>query len=147
MVSRIPMGRTGTIAEVAALVHYLVSAEASFCTASAMTSAAAGRRIEASRRRRPPEAVTTPMPERYWLVHPNGGRQLIDPDRFDLGQLAERAREVGGRLEVEAEVRRVSTPDDRPPRRFEPPASALGPIFPRPPREDLRGARAVPSWT
>jgi 3-oxoacyl-[acyl-carrier protein] reductase len=32
MVSRIPMGRTGTIAEVAALVHYLVSAEASFCT-------------------------------------------------------------------------------------------------------------------
>ncbi|MEO6807931.1 MAG: SDR family NAD(P)-dependent oxidoreductase [Isosphaeraceae bacterium] len=32
MVSRIPVGRTGTIAEVAALVHYLVSAEASFCT-------------------------------------------------------------------------------------------------------------------
>jgi hypothetical protein len=21
------------------------------------------------------------MSERYWLVHPNGGRQLIDPDR------------------------------------------------------------------
>lgn len=32
MVSRIPMGRTGTIAEVAALVHYLASREASFCT-------------------------------------------------------------------------------------------------------------------
>jgi 3-oxoacyl-[acyl-carrier protein] reductase len=32
MVSRIPVGRTGTIAEVAALVHYLASAEASFCT-------------------------------------------------------------------------------------------------------------------
>lgn len=32
MVSRIPVGRTGTIAEVAALVHYLVSDEASFCT-------------------------------------------------------------------------------------------------------------------
>ncbi len=32
MVSRIPLGRTGTIAEVAALVHYLVSPEASFCT-------------------------------------------------------------------------------------------------------------------
>jgi 3-oxoacyl-[acyl-carrier protein] reductase len=32
MVSRIPIGRTGTVAEVAALVHYLVSAEASFCT-------------------------------------------------------------------------------------------------------------------
>ncbi|HEV3167527.1 MAG TPA: SDR family NAD(P)-dependent oxidoreductase [Isosphaeraceae bacterium] len=32
MVSKIPMGRTGTIDEVAALVHYLVSSEASFCT-------------------------------------------------------------------------------------------------------------------
>ena len=32
MVSKIPMGRTGTIEEVAALVHYLVSREASFTT-------------------------------------------------------------------------------------------------------------------
>jgi 3-oxoacyl-[acyl-carrier protein] reductase len=32
MISRIPMGRTGTIEEVAALVHYLVSREASFTT-------------------------------------------------------------------------------------------------------------------
>lgn len=32
MVSRIPIGRTGTIDEVAALVHYLASPEASFCT-------------------------------------------------------------------------------------------------------------------
>ena len=32
MVSRIPLGRTGTIDEVAALVHYLASSEASFCT-------------------------------------------------------------------------------------------------------------------
>jgi len=32
MVSRIPMGRTGTIEEIAALVHYLVSREASFTT-------------------------------------------------------------------------------------------------------------------
>jgi 2-dehydro-3-deoxy-L-rhamnonate dehydrogenase (NAD+) len=32
MVSRIPMGRTGEIEEVAALVHYLASSEASFCT-------------------------------------------------------------------------------------------------------------------
>lgn len=32
MVSRIPLGRTGEIAEVAALVHYLASGEASFCT-------------------------------------------------------------------------------------------------------------------
>lgn len=32
MVSKIPMGRTGTIEEVAALVHYLVSKDASFTT-------------------------------------------------------------------------------------------------------------------
>jgi 2-dehydro-3-deoxy-L-rhamnonate dehydrogenase (NAD+) len=32
MVSRIPMGRTGTIEEIAALVHFLVSSEASFTT-------------------------------------------------------------------------------------------------------------------
>jgi 2-dehydro-3-deoxy-L-rhamnonate dehydrogenase (NAD+) len=32
MVSKIPMGRTGTVDEVAALVHYLVSPEASFTT-------------------------------------------------------------------------------------------------------------------
>lgn len=32
MVSRIPVGRTGTIEEVAALIHYLVSPEASFTT-------------------------------------------------------------------------------------------------------------------
>jgi len=32
MVSRIPMGRTGTIEEIAALVHFLVSKEASFTT-------------------------------------------------------------------------------------------------------------------
>jgi 3-oxoacyl-[acyl-carrier protein] reductase len=32
MVSRIPIGRTGTIDEVAALIHYLVSREASFTT-------------------------------------------------------------------------------------------------------------------
>ncbi len=32
MISKIPLGRTGTIDEVAALVHYLVSSEASFTT-------------------------------------------------------------------------------------------------------------------
>ena len=32
MVSRIPMGRTGTVEEIAALVHFLVSPEASFTT-------------------------------------------------------------------------------------------------------------------
>lgn len=32
MVSRIPLGRTGRVEEVAALVHFLVSGEASFTT-------------------------------------------------------------------------------------------------------------------
>ena len=32
MISKIPVGRTGTVEEVAALVHYLVSPEASFTT-------------------------------------------------------------------------------------------------------------------
>jgi 3-oxoacyl-[acyl-carrier protein] reductase len=32
MVSKIPVGRTGTTAEVAALVHYLASEESSFTT-------------------------------------------------------------------------------------------------------------------
>ena len=41
------------------------------------------------------------MPERYWLVHPNGGRQLIDPRQFDLDRLAEHARRIGGRVVVE----------------------------------------------
>lgn len=71
------------------------------------------------------------MPERYWLVHPNGGRQLIDPFRFDLARLAEQARQAGGKLVVEDDpaVAPEPTEPDRPPRRFEPPASALGPIF------------------
>jgi hypothetical protein len=70
------------------------------------------------------------MPTRYWLVHPNGGRQLIDPQQFDLDRLAEQARRVGGRLVVEGR--------DEPgapraaaaaPAGFEPPLSALGPLF------------------
>lgn len=76
------------------------------------------------------------MTERYWLVHPNGGRQLIDPRQFNLDHLAEHARRIGGRLIVEGEGPTVapssatSTPDsDEPPRRFEPPTSALGPLF------------------
>src|SRR3954453_12161019 len=77
------------------------------------------------------------MPERYWLVHPNGGRQLIDPHQFDLDRLAEHARRIGGQLVVEDEVPTAPAPlpaaplrdDDGPPRRFEPPVSALGPLF------------------
>ncbi len=72
------------------------------------------------------------MSERYWLVLPNGGRQRIDPERFNLQELAERARGVGGSLVVEAESSGAPEPAagaDRPPFRFEPPASALAPIF------------------
>jgi hypothetical protein len=76
------------------------------------------------------------MPERYWLVHPNGGRQLIDPSQLDLDRLAEHARRIGGRLVVE----RVAPPaapagmaphveTSGPPRTFEPPISALAPLF------------------
>ena len=85
------------------------------------------------------------MPERYWLVHPNGGRQLIDPRQFDLDRLVEHARSIGGRLVVEGETvviqagtgaeagievsSRAGTPAARPPLRFEPPVSAVGPLF------------------
>jgi hypothetical protein len=89
------------------------------------------------------------MPDRYWLVHPNGGRQLVDPHQLDLDRLAEHARRIGGELVVEGET---TAPDpsatsgrdghdaegiddegdgpDRPPWRFfDPPISALGPLF------------------
>ena len=78
--------------------------------------------------------------DRYWLIHPNGGRQLIDPRHFDLDRLAEQARLIGGKLVVESEAPEgfveVVTPDAavaeepaRPPLRFEAPISALGPLF------------------
>ncbi len=72
------------------------------------------------------------MPERYWLVHANGGRQLIDPRQFDLTHLAEQARRVGGQLVVESIA--PPSPGEKPPdgpfgRLFEPPISALGPLF------------------
>lgn len=74
-------------------------------------------------------------PERYWLVHPNGGRQLIDPRQFDLERLAEQARLFGGQLVVESDsslIAATASADaypDGPPRRFEPPINALGPLF------------------
>ena len=75
------------------------------------------------------------MTERYWLIHPNGGRQLIDPRQFDLDRLAEQVREAGGRLIVESD-NHIAAPEGtivRPPapavRPFEPPISALGPLF------------------
>jgi hypothetical protein len=80
------------------------------------------------------------MPERYWLVHPNGGRQLIDPRQFDLDRLAEHARRIGGRLVIEDErptrpppaagSELAATPSaPAPAPRFEPPVSALAPLF------------------
>ncbi|GAC1474111.1 MAG: hypothetical protein NVSMB9_23890 [Isosphaeraceae bacterium] len=81
------------------------------------------------------------LSERYWLVHPNGGRQLIDPSEFDLSRLAEQARRMGGQLVVESEtaaslktleppaLERDRTIVNRPPIRFEPPISALGALF------------------
>ena len=64
------------------------------------------------------------MSERYWLIYPNGGRQLIDPRQFDIAGLAAKARQVGGRLVVENDmveartesVKRTSPPWPRPPR-------------------------------
>ncbi len=72
------------------------------------------------------------MSERYWLIHPNGGRQLIDPREFDLTHLAEQVRGLGGRLVVEsvdnrsAAASQLSEPVGR---MFEPPISALGRLF------------------
>lgn len=68
------------------------------------------------------------MTERYWLVLPNGGRQLIDPEQFDLAAVAERARRIGGALITEriAETEAVPITSAQP---FEPPISAVGPLF------------------
>ena len=74
------------------------------------------------------------MNERYWLVHANGGRQLIDPRQFDLDRLAEQARRMGGRLVVEDApmppfyVRPELAPPDIG-SRYDPPVPALGPMF------------------
>lgn len=73
------------------------------------------------------------MPERYWLVLPNGARQLIDPDVFDLASVEERARRVGGRLVLEMveataqAVRLVPAPPVV--RRFEPPIPVVAELF------------------
>jgi hypothetical protein len=72
------------------------------------------------------------MSERYWLIHPNGGRQLIDPRQFDLDHLAEQARNVGGRLVVEGRGSARVAPAalaNGSAQSFDPPVSALGPMF------------------
>ncbi len=69
------------------------------------------------------------MTERYWLVLPNGGRQLIDPVQFDLADIAERARKLGGRLITETIIAEGSATLAASLRPFEPPVSAVGPLF------------------
>ncbi len=66
------------------------------------------------------------MTEQYWLIHPNGGRQWIDPRCFELSEVADQAERVGGVLMVSSNL------NDDPAtlgRRFEPPVSALGRLF------------------
>ncbi|WZO96918.1 hypothetical protein EP7_003925 [Isosphaeraceae bacterium EP7] len=73
------------------------------------------------------------MIDRYWLVHPNGGKQWIDPMRFDLVDLARRATNFGGNLVVEkaerSEVVVRKPAKERAPFRFEPPIGALSALF------------------
>ena len=71
------------------------------------------------------------MVERYWLIHANGGRQLIDPGCFDLPILSDQAERVGGTLVVESTLA-DSIPGASPPlspRPFEPPVAALERMF------------------
>jgi hypothetical protein len=72
---------------------------------------------------------------RYWLVMPGGGRQLIDPRQFDLERVAEQARRVGGRLEVEQAPRRLApeaiSQASGPATAFEPPLSVMELMFRR----------------
>ena len=91
------------------------------------------------------------MPDRYWLVLPDGNRSPIDPSRCDLDRLAERARQERGRLVVEHRADTARPPEGtkvaRAPgvssTRYEPPLSAIGPLFLRrlerihPPRVDF----------
>ncbi len=78
----------------------------------------------------------SPLPsERYWLVHANGGRQLIDPRQFDMELLERQAKRVGGRLVLErwidhgVVVAPAPIAPPRPTAAFDPPVSALAPLF------------------
>jgi hypothetical protein len=79
------------------------------------------------------EVLRAKMIDRYWLVHPNGGKQWIDPMQFDLVELARRATGFGGNLVVEkaerAEAVAKKTVKERAPFRFEPPVGALSALF------------------
>jgi hypothetical protein len=52
------------------------------------------------------------MPKHYWLVHSNGGKQWIDPEAFDLEDLARSAPSFGGRLIVEEVDDPLPRPED-----------------------------------
>lgn len=71
------------------------------------------------------------MEMRYWLVLPNGGRQLIDPRHFDIEDVARRARQFGAKLVVEGTSAHVpeAVVVQSARRPFEPPVEALGAIF------------------
>jgi hypothetical protein len=78
------------------------------------------------------DIISTTNPERVWLIHANGGRQLIDPRHFDMDALTHQASRVGGKLVVErwvghtqVQVTRQVTPKTS----FEPPVTAVGPLF------------------
>lgn len=69
------------------------------------------------------------MTKTYWLVQPNGARQLIDPGQFDLSALAEVAGRRGGRIEVEEILPAPVVAPTTPVLVFEPPVTALGALF------------------
>ena len=67
-----------------------------------------------------------PASERYRLELPNGGRQLIDPDEFDLDEIA---RAPGASAVGWSSSRRPVELLATATRGFEPPISAVGPLF------------------
>lgn len=62
------------------------------------------------------------MEERYWVVFPNGARQLILDHQFDPQTLAARVALLGARLECDAAAHA-----DHP--AYVPPLTAVGPLF------------------